>query len=175
MSLNKCQDCLRAVAAQPSRYRAHTFSYKQNDSAEKWSYYFTHLQKQGTKAVLNWEGKKWVQECIKAIFFMIDKRCVFGFHIQRLKDLEVDYKTQCKQKVLACLDKLIIYTVTQELLIQTKLIFTLKKTKTHKIPLSILNSTFNSYLYFLMIHHLHTLLKQRVIKKKNYKIRAFTF
>lgn len=58
---------------------------------------------------------------------MIDKHCVFGFHIQRLKDLEVDYKTQYKQKVLARLGKLIIYTVTQELLIQTKLIFTLKK------------------------------------------------
>lgn len=89
----------------------------------------TLSQKQGTKAVLNWEGKKWVQECIKAIFFMIDKHCVFGFHIQRLKDLEVDYKTQYKQKVLARLGKLIIYTVTQELLIQTKLIFTLKKTQ----------------------------------------------
>lgn len=54
----------------------------------------TLSQKRGTKTVLNWEGKKWVRECVKTIFFMIDKHCVSGFYIQRLKDLlEVDYET----------------------------------------------------------------------------------
>lgn len=38
-----------------------------------------------------------------------------------------------------------------------------KKRKPQPLQNSKLNGTFNDYIYLLMIHHLHTLLKQKVI------------